>query len=419
MQVVIMTVGSRGDVLPYIALGLGLQAAGDRVRLANHRDWENLIRERGLDFSPLYGNPFAMLRTGWHVALRRAGPHPISVLQRYMNNLKELIENFLTGAWEAGQDADAIIFSYSAFPGYHIAEKLGVPAFAAYLQPMTPTRAFANPFIPVELPLGGIFNRFSHWFVEQLFWQPFRPMVNHWRRNVLELAPIPITGIHTQMRRRGDPVLYGYSAAVIPRPVDWCDSFYITGYWYLDLQTGWQPSQELIRFIESGTKPVYVGFSSMGNQEDVTNIVLKALARAGQRAVVFTGWGRLSQEELPEETYKVDRVPHDWLLPHMAAAFSHGGTGSLAAALLAGIPPIVIPCCYDQPFWAWQARKLGVAPKPVHRKRLTVERLIPAVEAAVYDPGIRKRAMEIGHSLQTEGGVTHAVKLIHQYCTKG
>jgi len=108
-------------------------------------------------------------------------------------------------------------------------------------------------------------------------------------------------------------------------------------------------------------------------------------------------------------------IPYDWLFPKVAAVVHHGGAGTLAAALRAGIPSIVIPFVADQPFWAQQVYKLGVAPKPMKRSVLNEKRLSDALRIAVNDKGLRKKARELGHLICREDGIATAIEIIHQH----
>ena len=118
-----------------------------------------------------------------------------------------------------------------------------------------------------------------------------------------------------------------------PKPADWSEQAHVTGYWFLDHPSGWQPPAALVRFLESGPLPIHVGFGSMISRkpEETTRITLHALEQSGQRGVIATGWGALSQSDLPDEVFLIESVPHDWLFPRMAAVVHHGGAAGRCA----------------------------------------------------------------------------------------
>jgi UDP:flavonoid glycosyltransferase YjiC (YdhE family) len=192
---------------------------------------------------------------------------------------------------------------------------------------------------------------------------------------------------------------------------------HVTGYFFLDSETDWQPSSELKAFLEAGNPPVYIGFGSMAgsNPEELARLVSQALASSGQRGLLLTGWGGLSADLVPDNVFVVDSVPHSWLFPRMAAVVHHGGAGTTAEGLRAGVPTVVIPFVFDQPFWGARIKALGFGPDPVPLKKLTADRLANAITIAVTDPAIRQRARSCGEAIRAEDGTGNAVKIIKQY----
>jgi UDP:flavonoid glycosyltransferase YjiC (YdhE family) len=211
-------------------------------------------------------------------------------------------------------------------------------------------------------------------------------------------------------------MLYCYSPAIAPKPPDWSEQAHVTGYWFLDHPSAWQPPADLVRFLGSGPPPVYIGFGSMVSRkpEQTTRIALDALKQSRQRGVIATGWGALSQSDLPSEVFLIESVPHDWLFPKMAAVVHHGGAGTTGAGLRAGVPSIVVPFGGDQPFWAQRVKALGVGPDPIPRGRLTAARLAHAMRVAVTDEPMRKRAVELGETICAEDGIGNAVRIVSQ-----
>ncbi len=189
----------------------------------------------------------------------------------------------------------------------------------------------------------------------------------------------------------------------------------MTGYWFLDAAADWTPPAALMKFLNSGKPPVYIGFGSMGSRKPAATaaLVLAALDRSGQRGILLSGWGGLSQANLPDTVLMVESIPHSWLFPRMAAVVHHGGAGTTAAGLRAGVPSIVIPFFGDQLFWGQRVAKLGVGTAPIPRKQLTVELLAQAIDRAVTDPVMIRQAANLGAKIQAEDGIAHAVAVIH------
>ncbi len=408
-RIAIHTLGTRGDVQPYVALGQGLREAGHQVCLATSPQFESFVTGYRLAFAPLPGDLVDLLAT----PLGRqavSGRHRVSALFKLMRQIRPMYRRLLDAQWAASKEIDAIVYHPKAIGGAHIAEKLAIPAFLALPLPgLTPTSAFPSPLLAFS-NLGSL-NRFSYWPVARLGDLGFRKIVSTWRREVLGLS-----ARHQWLSLRGEPVtrLYGCSPAIVPVPGDWDDTSRMTGTWFLNEDRSWPPPALLKAFLEQGPAPVYVGFGSLPSQdaEGLADIAIAALQQAGQRGILASGWGGLKPRNLPPDMFAIDQAPHDWLFAQMAAIVHHGGAGTTAAGLKAGRPTIICPFFGDQPFWGNRVFQLGAGPKPIPHRRLTVDRLAAAIRQAVDSADMNARAGEIGAALKRENGVRTAVKLI-------
>jgi len=427
MHYTLIAFGSRGDVQPHIALGAGLQAAGHSVRVVTHALFEPLIRRLGLEFSPVEIDPRGVVDAETGQDWLGSGTNFLHFFQRFSRIAEPLIQQTMRDCWQACQGSDICIFSPLAIViGSSIAEKLDVPYWIGAGQPLTPTRACAIPFFPQAptwLPAGrGLYHRATYLWSARLFWRLLLKPINKARRETLDLPPYAANWLYTQLRRQAIPMLYYFSSAVLPRPADWNECSQLTGYWYLDdsrgVQSDWQPSPELAQFLASGPPPVYVGFGSMHTRRsaELTGIVLAALETTGQRAILATGWGgikeAIGEAELPQNIFALDYVSHDWLFPQLSAVVHHGGAGTMAAAVRAGIPAVIIPFFGDQPFWGRRYYELGITPAPIPQKRLTVERLASAIHLATTDDTMRAKMQALSKRVRAEDGVRRAVEIL-------
>ncbi len=414
MRIVIMTSGSRGDVQPYIALGLGLQRAGYQVCMLTHSIFAPMIKQYCLEFMPLTGNPRAMLESSEGQRLLETGGNMPGFVREMREAEKGQQRAFLKDALSALTGADLLLYSSLCFVGSYAAEALHIPAIFVPLLPAIPTRAFPYP-IGRYRDSGGFGNRLSHILGNLLIWQMMRPVMQPIRRE-LGLKPIPMDGSISWLLKTHQGVMLGYSPLVLPPPADWPEWVHVTGYWFLDAPHSWQPPAALLDFLEAGPPPVYIGFGSMTNRqaEEAIGIALKALERAKQRGIIATGWGALSNATLPGSIFKIEDVPHDWLFPRVAAVVHHAGCGTTGAGLRAGVPTVPVPFIADQPFWAERVHRLGVATRPIPRKRLTAENLAAAITTAVTDPSLRACAADLGARIRAEDGVGNAVQVVQQ-----
>ena len=417
MIITIIATGSRGDVQPYIALGKGLKAAGYTVRLATHEDFEQLVRLHGLDYWPIKGNVTEVAQGAAMSELLENGNF-LSIMSEMARAAEESAIHLVEGGLAACQGSDLMVGGLGGiYIGLAIAEKLDIPLLQAYYVPFTPTRAFPSVLLPMTLPnLGGALNYRSHHLTRQVMWQGFRRADKKARQQLLGLPKPSFWGPYRSKYAAGLPILYAFSPVVVPKPADWDENIQVTGYWFLDLTEDWSPPAQVSAFLEAGSKPLYIGFGSLSNQnpEATADLVLEALTRTGQRAIVLSGWGGLRKTELPETVLMVDSIPHAWLFPRMAAVVHHGGVGTTAAGLRAGVPSIVIPFFGDQPFWGQRVVALGVGPEPIPRKKLTVERLTLAIERAMSDQRMQEQSAELGERIRAEDGVKAAVAVVQQ-----
>jgi UDP:flavonoid glycosyltransferase YjiC (YdhE family) len=415
MQITIVAGGSRGDVQPYVALGNGLKEAGHTVHVLASQDFRDLVEAYGLVFFNSGGSVESVAQ-GMEGLLE--GGNFLKILAAMGPVAQRLVSQAAASGLMACEGSDRIIAGLGGlFVGLALSEKLGIPVVPAYLYPFTPTGEFPTVLSPSpQMRLPSWANRLSHRMGQQMMWQTFRAADNKARRQVLGIAPASFWGPFASLEKDRRAILCGYSQHVIAFPKDWRDSIHVTGYWFLEPSQGWEPPPDLVRFLESGPPPVYIGFGSMVNRqpEEVADLVLQALERSGQRAVVSAGWGGMKARELPETVCMIGSLPHSWLFPRMAAVVHHGGVGTTAAGLRAGVPAIVTPFFGDQPFWGQRVYQLGVGPRPIPRRHLAVDRLAEAIHTAVSSTHMQDRAARLGERIRAEDGIARAVDILER-----
>jgi sterol 3beta-glucosyltransferase len=412
--IAIFTVGTQGDIRPCVALGAGMRRAGYPVRIVTSDNFEGMVRAAGLDFRPLTANFQNLLDSNREITEQGLNVSAMARISRrfYADWAKHWAREGMAAAEGAGL---LIGVANSTLLAKSVAEARGIPFVAAQLQPLTPSRSMPPLVLSGAGRLPNVFNLPLYNVLRLLVWHVMKPAINDRVRPQLGLPRYPWYGpyFHSRLQR----VLYGFSRHVVPRPADWPDTAQITGYWFLD-EPQWQPSQALREFLEAGPKPIYVGFGSMvsAQAEQFTACVLDAIGRSGQRAVLATGWGGLAAEEgmQGERVFITRGAPHDWLFPRVAAAVHHGGAGTTAAAVRAGIPSVIVPFYGDQPFWARCLQREGVAPPALDRKTLDAESLGNAIARALEEP-VRRSAAVLGERVRAEDGVSIAISRLQSW----
>jgi sterol 3beta-glucosyltransferase len=419
LHITILAVGSRGDVQPYCALGIGLKRAGHRVTVAANENFESFVREFDLEFAAIAPNMQEFLQS-------KKGIRLIAGEKIKLEDEEKRLRQQLDSAWVACQGSEVIIYTPLTNWGYHIAEKLEVPCLFASVLPLTPTGMFG--FLrfarTTNNPLKKVINYASYLIAEFLYWQKYRKLLNEFRTKTLKLSPLPYLGRRFRRSTPANvsriPVLYGFSSHVIPRPKDWPHWVHVTGYWFIDQGDTYEPPVDLEEFLGLKVKPLCFGFGSMTmpNPEYLTYYIVEALKKTHQGGVILSGWGKVGRRINVKDSLRVvavKDVPHDWLLPQVSAMVHHGGASTTAAVLRAGIPSVTVPFFADQPVWGERLMRIGVSPARIPYKKVSEKTLAAAIEVVLGDEVMQKKAQELGEKIRCEDGVANAVEAFHRH----
>ncbi|XP_076906298.1 sterol 3-beta-glucosyltransferase UGT80A2-like [Bidens hawaiensis] len=412
LQIVVLIVGTRGDVQPFVAIGKRLQEYGHRVRLASHSNYKEFVLTAGLEFYPLGGDPKVLAEyMVKNKGFLPSGPSEIPVQRSQM---KDIIFSLLAACKEPDMDtgipfkADAIIANPPAYGHTHVAEALKIPIHIFFTMPWTPTSEFPHPLSRVKQPAG---YRLSYQIVDSLIWLGIRDMINDVRKKKLKLRPVTyLSG--SQASEANIPYGYIWSPHLVPKPKDWGPKIDVVGFCFLDLASNYQPPEDLVNWLKAGPKPIYIGFGSLPVQEPekMTQTIVKALEITGQRGIINKGWGGLGNLTEPKDfVYTLDNIPHDWLFLQCSAVVHHGGAGTTAAGLKAACPTTIVPFFGDQPFWGDRVHSRGVGPVPIPVDQFSLNKLVDAIKF-MLDPKVKERAVELAKAMENEDGVEGAVK---------
>jgi UDP:flavonoid glycosyltransferase YjiC (YdhE family) len=421
MKITVIAVGTRGDVQPLIALASGLHLAGHTVRFATEAIFADVLRKAGLEFYQLSGDSERFHAGPAGVAFRESLDRSPFHFRRFWKAFVAIgFRKHLREIVEPCRDAEAIVCLPYLNIGATLAELLRVPCFVAGMIPVPafPTGEFPYPFFSGAKPNMASDANLRTWRRALPLMRISDDSVQEWREQTLGLPRQSFVESYQATRRL--PHLFGFSQVLVPKPQNWDEDQSITGFWHLPPSTTFTASTDLQEFLDAGEAPVLVGFGSHVGREPqrLTKLVAEALALAGRRGILVTGWGALKNVNLGKSVFSTPGVPYDWLLPRVSAAVHHGGSGTIGACLRAGVPQIVTPFGYDQTFWGHRIAALGLGSNPIQAKTMTAIELSSAIELVTGSDTIRSRAHDVGAQVSTEDGVATAVKVIEAYLAR-
>jgi len=421
-HIVLVAVGSFGDVTPLIALGLGLKAQGHKVSVAAMAEYGNLVQNYQLDFRSLGQLPQKFVK-GKKQNSKASALNFQGYWQRilFWAMYGRVFSSTMTEFEKVCQGADLVIYTRLAFPVVHLAQAMGIPSVAAFPVPHTSTKVFPDPLIASKgINLAAWRHKLTYFIENGAMGWLTKSYINHWRTSRLALKKLPFfsSAAMTPELPKDNLILYAYDEALLARPSDWPEHVKVTGHWHLSKKAHWQPSTELTAFLAAGTKPFYLGFGSMDarNNEKIAKMAVAAVSQLGRRAVLQPSWRQFLPDIDQENFYFLEPyVPYDWLFPHMCAVVHHGGIGTSSMALREQVPVQIIPFAYDQTFWGAQFYQQGIAPEPIANQKVTIKRLQQGLEQLLYNQKLKNKVQAVSVEMQGKNGVEQAIKLLEPF----
>ncbi|KIK62425.1 glycosyltransferase family 1 protein [Collybiopsis luxurians FD-317 M1] len=426
INIVIMIVGSRGDVQPYMALGKRLLQDGHRIRIASHETFRSFVTDAGLEFFDIGGNPQELM--SYMVKNPGLVPGIESLTNGDIQRKRKMLSTMMEGCWKSCHSpdphsgrpfvADAIISNPPAFAHIHCAEAMGIPLLLSFSE--SPTTQFPHPLVNIQQSnaQGGLTNYLSYALADILTWQGIGDIVNKFRRRTLGLEALSLSSGASVLDHVKVPWTYCMSSGLVPKPKDWKSHIDIVGFYFLDLAIDYTPPDDLATFLAAGEPPVYIGFGSVvvDDPTAMTTTIIEATRQAGVRALVSAGWGGLGGLTIPPHIFILGNIPHDWLFSdgRVSAVIHHGGAGTTAIGLAKGLPTVVVPFFGDQAFWGEMIHKAGAGPKPIPHKKLEIDNLRDAIRVAV-GPEAKEAAKELARVIQKEDGVNRGAESFYRH----
>jgi UDP:flavonoid glycosyltransferase YjiC (YdhE family) len=413
----IFVYGTWGDIRPHVVLGMALKARGHDVQVVASPGYEAWVRARTLDFYPLSADVNSFAKD--YASLMDA--NPVQQLRIARSMMTPIMTQMGLEVLDATCQSDVLMtVEFGAGLLFDVLRVNRLRTILLNPAPLNPTSAFstAMPPAPGWFPFKTQYNRFTYAFVKRAGWT-----VTAGPRNAIASEHLGLPKPQFQDFRRmlaSTPVLTTVSKHVVQRPDDWPAHNPITGYLYDD-DPDWTAPQDLRDFLDEGQAPVYIGFGSMPDSqpERTTRTIIEAVQRSGQRAVILTGWAGLGLNDSPPNIHMLKYAPHSWLFPRMAAVVHHGGSGTTASGLRAGLPTAIVPHNGDQPYWGRRVKELGVGAAPIPRKKLRADNPAAAITEITTSRIMQATARALGAQIQQEDGVAEALRWVEHFVSWG
>lgn len=416
-RIVFATFGSLGDLHPFIAISQALARRGHSPVVATFAEFRENVEAAGVDFAPMrpdmaaFGDRAAMMAKlvdPWR------GPE-LMIRGIFMPHLRASYEDLA----RACARADLLVTHPLALAGPILAQKTGLAWASSGLAPMTmfsahdPSLFPAAPWMLWARKLGVAPYRW-------LFGIP-RAMVRRWERPLREFraelglpATSAIAEIEGQFSPRQHLALFSGVLAT-PQP-DWPPNTALCGFPRYDgAPPDAQTRDALEGFLSAGEPPIVFGLGSSAVMVagEFWRAAMAAAAALGRRAILLTGKKPEELGSVPPAVKVFDYLPYSMVFPRAAAVVHSGGIGTLAQALAAGRPQLVVPVAFDQPDNARRTAALGIA-RVVPFRRATADAMCRELAALLGEPGCAARAREIGAQITAEDGARLAADALER-----
>lgn len=405
MKIAIFTLGTRGDVQPYAVLGRALKNRGHEVVLSTAKNFEVLVKSFGLDFVPVDADFQAMLESD---ELKKIRKNPFLAKKQLSRIVYPMMDDAFMTFYELAKRSDRVLFHIKTMAD-NFADQFPEKMIKADVIPASqPTSAFPNPVFSF-LPLPNFLHKLTYKITEL--------GLKMWSKPIRDFRMK--AGLSVEFKKPELLSIYGISEYFLPKPKDYPENFYFTGFWSDSSDA--ELSADLQDFLTNGEPPLLITFGSMpvDGRIDLKQLIRSVLNELPIRLVIIKGWGLTDTNGLENISgiKLIDSAPYHKLFPKVRAVIHHGGIGTIAACLKAGKPFLSCPVLYpmgDQYFWGKVAYDRGVGLKPIPLKKLTKNKLLSNVKELLANQDLYKNASHLAVQLETENGLENAIKIIER-----
>ena len=391
MRLLITALGSYGDVFPMVGLAQAMLGRGHQVGILANPHFQSYIEAEGIDFIPV-GTEADYQELAHHPDLWHPIRGPIFVIRtttnRYLRTLYKTIDEHVvpgeTVLVPHGLDFASRI--HQDKHGTKVASVQFAPvALRSYRQSPQVFGLLMNDWVPVWL------RKFQFWLAEKLVDRLVGPELGSLRR---ELGLQPVSSIMHRWYFSPQLLLLLFPDWFAPPQPDWPENAVTTGFPLWDHGSAESLPAEVEEFLSTGEPPIlFAPGSAMTSGEDVFAAAVDACQRLGRRGILCTRYPEQLPDNLPDSIRCFGFVPFSQVLPRCAALVHHGGIGTSAQGLAAGLPQLVMPMAYDQLDNATRLKRLGVA-RILRRKRFRGPAVAKQLEELLGSEAVRSAATQ-------------------------
>ena len=416
-RVVMATIGSLGDLHPYIALALEMKKRYLEPVIATSTIYRQRIESLGIEFQPLRPE-FPEQGTPEYTAMMEGVVDPNRGAEYLFKGiLVPAVRDMYDDLSAAIEDADLLVTHPIVLAGPPLAQQSRIPWVSTVLAPASIWSAF-DPWVPPNMPWLHKVLKGGGPFAARLYMKLVKAMSAPWLKEVYNLrAELGLPqGEHALFEGQFAPDLNLalFSGALYEPQSDWPANTVVTGFPFFDRKDNAPPDVDLLRFLGRGPAPIVftLGSAAVNLAGDFYRESVAAAKLLKRRAVLLVGSKEnRPKHRLPEDVIAVDYAPLGELLPRAAAMVHQGGVGTTGQGLRAGVPMLVVPFAHDQPDNGARVERLGVA-RVVARNHYQAERVASELKELLGHPAYERNAREIGSRVRAENGAALAVDMI-------
>lgn len=412
MRITAITLGSYGDIMPFVILGKELINRGYEYRIATFENYKDIIEKNGMTFLRISGDADEMvgLLLGNSNNTCSEGMNGIGFL---LEKYPQLYNDFLRACIKS----DLIMYMQFGALAYHFAEKFHIPVIRTFAFPFDVTKKYCS--LLDTMKRNNLYCYFGNVMCQMMMSWAAMKTVNIWRKR-LGLKRMGKFGNYRKINGKKIITLYQYDNILANKDKNWGTHIYLTGNWInpiTDKESSGVGS--LHRFIEEQKGVVYVGFGSMNYNkiEELYHIIIKILLKTNKGIIVPESCKDLIKKEFVNEShriYTIGYIPFEQFIGKIDAAIHHGGNGTVHACLRNGTPQLIMAFGADQVFWGGQCFYLGIGPAPINiKKKIDKTELEKQIRDLINNNIYKKNSLKLSSEV-SEDGVKTAADIIQK-----